>query len=73
MMSDFRPLLLPSPPRPGRNWEAGFVRGLAYSMVFVPLISRGAIEGLLSLGGEQDCVDNVLLGALSPLPLATTP
>uniref|UniRef100_A0A7S1E474 Uncharacterized protein n=1 Tax=Hemiselmis andersenii TaxID=464988 RepID=A0A7S1E474_HEMAN len=57
----------------GKDWEAGFVRGLTCSMVFVPLFSRGAIEGLLSLGGAQDRVDNVLLEWLLALEWLKSP
>mmetsp|Transcript_32620 Transcript_32620/g.76001 ORF Transcript_32620/g.76001 Transcript_32620/m.76001 type:complete len:983 (-) Transcript_32620:1453-4401(-) len=52
----------------GKPWRAGFIMGLAHSMVVVPLLTwsekdgeeRGTVGGLVSLG-EKDRVDNCLL------------
>eukprot|EP01049_Picozoa_sp_SAG25_P001676 SAG25_NODE_79_length_16803_cov_43.538194_9_plen_177_part_00 len=37
----------------GQRWDQGFIRGLASSDVFVPLVSAGAVEPLVAL----DCSD----------------
>ena len=50
----------------GRDWEAGFVLALAHSIVAVPLLSwseddTGSVGQMVSLQGETDHEDNVLL------------
>ena len=58
----------------GRDWEAGFVLALAHSLVVVPLLSWEAADGgsvgqMVSLSGEADREDNVLLEFILALAL----
>ena len=53
--------------KPGESWEEGFCRGLAQSHIFVPILSRGAInhasqakQSFAHLHPDSPC-DNVLL------------
>ena len=53
----------------GKRFDEGFMAGLRNSAVFVPLLSRRALENLLKLGPENDCVDFVLVEYLVALVL----
>jgi hypothetical protein len=58
----------------GRDWEAGFVLALAHSIVAVPLLSwgdddTGSVGQMVSLQGETDREDNVLLEFMLMLAL----
>ena len=44
----------------GQRYDIGFMKGLASSIVFTPLISKNGTKSFLNLA-EQDQVDNVLL------------
>ena len=58
----------------GRDWEAGFVLGLAHSIVIVPLLSwgpgdKGSVGQMVELQDEQDREDNVLMEFILALAL----
>jgi hypothetical protein len=58
----------------GKDWEAGFVIALAHSIVVVPLLSwgtsdTGSVGQMVSLCGETDREDNVLLEFILTLAL----
>jgi len=45
---------------PGKQWEQGFADGLCSSDIFVPFLSKAALENFADLTAEKMC-DNVLL------------
>ena len=58
----------------GRDWEAGFVLALAHSIVVVPLLTwgssdTGSVGQMVSLHGDTDREDNVLLEFILALSL----
>ena len=62
---------------PGQSWEDGFCDGLLKSRIFLPILSRGAInhpdkswQNFSQLTAESNC-DNVLLEHLLSLELQT--
>jgi hypothetical protein len=55
----------------GKRWDSGFMEGLSRSWVFVPIVSVGSVQPMMSLGlseGEDWC-DNVLLEWTAALEL----
>jgi hypothetical protein len=38
----------------GQRWDTGFMGGLAKSMVFIPIVSVGALRGMTNLGARDD-------------------
>ena len=49
-----------APPRPGRKFDENFIRGLACSVAFSPLLSTKCLRGLVELG-QEDKEDFVLM------------
>ena len=53
----------------GQRWDTGFMVGLANSMVFVPIVSIGALRSIANMSPDQDRCDNVLLEWTAALEL----
>lgn len=52
--------------KPGQEWEDGFANGLFTSTVFVPILSKAALERFATLDDDSPC-DNVMLEHLLAL------
>ena len=53
----------------GQRWDSGFMEGLSKSWVFVPIVSVGSVQPMMSLEVGKDWCDNVLLEWTAALEL----